>query len=287
MVEFGLKLQDNKVQEWADKYIDYEKLKKLLSATKKVVKEKEALKSRHPNAAIDVIAAYEEEKNGGDPKSLQLDSNESFTLGDSKHSIETSVDGSPSKADNSDEGLSFVTDEKKPLIYMGDLAEAKKKYGSGASMKRSNSDGSLTSRLWMSNVTGIFQKQSFASKLKDVLRREDEAIEKFKTCIYEEVEKVNDLYKKNLTDLEDRMNLLKESFESSVYEQLRPRKTPNLRKTLAKRVSMMVMRQETRANVFSQHLDDDSDHEEEIAEGEKEVLEEKKRERLSRHKGVF
>jgi len=34
MVEFGLKLQDNKVREWSDKYIDYEKLKRLLQIAK-------------------------------------------------------------------------------------------------------------------------------------------------------------------------------------------------------------------------------------------------------------
>jgi len=34
MVEFGLKLEDNKVAEWSDRYIDYEKLKSLLKKAK-------------------------------------------------------------------------------------------------------------------------------------------------------------------------------------------------------------------------------------------------------------
>ena len=31
MVEFGLKLEDNKVDKWAHEYIDYEKLKAVVS----------------------------------------------------------------------------------------------------------------------------------------------------------------------------------------------------------------------------------------------------------------
>ena len=35
MVEFGLKLEDNKVSEWSDHYLDYEGLKKILKKAKK------------------------------------------------------------------------------------------------------------------------------------------------------------------------------------------------------------------------------------------------------------
>ena len=38
MVEFGLKLQDNKVSKWADKYLNYERLKTLLKKAKSAQK---------------------------------------------------------------------------------------------------------------------------------------------------------------------------------------------------------------------------------------------------------
>ena len=38
MVEFGLKLSDNKVSKWGDKYLDYERLKLLLKKAKAAMK---------------------------------------------------------------------------------------------------------------------------------------------------------------------------------------------------------------------------------------------------------
>ena len=35
MVEFGLKLEDNKVSDWGEHYLDYEGLKKILKKAKK------------------------------------------------------------------------------------------------------------------------------------------------------------------------------------------------------------------------------------------------------------
>ena len=41
MVEFGLKLEDNKVADWADKYIDYDKLKEILRLAKNAMKKRQ------------------------------------------------------------------------------------------------------------------------------------------------------------------------------------------------------------------------------------------------------
>jgi SPX domain protein involved in polyphosphate accumulation len=61
MVEFGLKLIDNRVSEWKDNYIDYETLQVLL---KKAVEAKEKLKdlkARDPEAAQSIAATDDEE----------------------------------------------------------------------------------------------------------------------------------------------------------------------------------------------------------------------------------
>ena len=47
MVEFGLKLSDNKVTKWSSHYIDYEKLKVLLKAAKSALKARDAIKAKH------------------------------------------------------------------------------------------------------------------------------------------------------------------------------------------------------------------------------------------------
>jgi len=46
MVEFGLKLQDNKVSKWGSHYMNYERLKKLLKTTKAAMKNRDELRER-------------------------------------------------------------------------------------------------------------------------------------------------------------------------------------------------------------------------------------------------
>ena len=59
MVEFGLKLEDNKVDKWSTNYIDYEKLKAILKRAKSGVEYRDELRSRTPAA---VVAEVEQER---------------------------------------------------------------------------------------------------------------------------------------------------------------------------------------------------------------------------------
>lgn len=59
MVEFGLKLEDNKVAEWADRYIAYARLKLYIKKAKKAAEAYEALEKRRPEVAAEVKAAYD------------------------------------------------------------------------------------------------------------------------------------------------------------------------------------------------------------------------------------
>lgn len=52
MVEFGLKLEDNKVDEWAAQYIDYEKLKAVLKRAKLSAANRDDLIKRMPSGAL-------------------------------------------------------------------------------------------------------------------------------------------------------------------------------------------------------------------------------------------
>eukprot|EP00804_Cyclotella_cryptica_P023799 CCRYP_011181-RD/>CCRYP_011181-RD protein AED:0.08 eAED:0.08 QI:408/1/1/1/0.9/0.72/11/3644/212 len=53
MVEFGLKLEDNKVEQWSDKYIDYEKLKSILKKAKAAHNHVEELKKKLPREVVE------------------------------------------------------------------------------------------------------------------------------------------------------------------------------------------------------------------------------------------
>jgi SPX domain len=58
MVEFGLKLEDNKVSEWSDKYMDYEALKTILKKASAAVKRNEEFMKRYPQLAEAVVKEY-------------------------------------------------------------------------------------------------------------------------------------------------------------------------------------------------------------------------------------
>ena len=58
MVEFGLKLEDNKVSEWAQYYIDYEALKKILKNAKHAEQKKNDLVKKNPPLAKRIIQAH-------------------------------------------------------------------------------------------------------------------------------------------------------------------------------------------------------------------------------------
>lgn len=62
MVEFGLKLEDNKNAEWSEKYIDYERLKKLLKAAQKATEIRQELALRHPTKANEIQLAFERDR---------------------------------------------------------------------------------------------------------------------------------------------------------------------------------------------------------------------------------
>src|SRR6056300_1715190 len=62
MVEFGLKLEDNKVDKWSTKYIDYEKLKSILKRAKSGYEYRDELISRMPAAVVTEVTVERERK---------------------------------------------------------------------------------------------------------------------------------------------------------------------------------------------------------------------------------
>ncbi|KAL3772850.1 hypothetical protein ACHAWO_002680 [Cyclotella atomus] len=209
MVEFGLKLEDNKVEQWSDKYIDYEKLKAILKKAKVASNNVQDLKKKLPRDVVescsmeyDARKVREEERRLLDQQlKLQHDENNSGI-----HSALTSRASSPLT----------TLGEDAPL-----LLERKSSFGSaqsdaasaGAAMKRQNS--------WTSFSNTVFKVTSYlglADDKKILYKALEEAGDKMKLfgIVYnEEVQKVKDFYQDKLHELSEHIEAILESVDTS------------------------------------------------------------------------
>lgn len=71
MVEFGLKLEDNKVDEWSEQYIDYEKLKEVLKRAKASATYRDEILNRMPPGLAAEVAQELKDRETGSESNLQ------------------------------------------------------------------------------------------------------------------------------------------------------------------------------------------------------------------------
>lgn len=187
MVEFGLKLEDNKVEEWAHAYINYEALKGLIAAAKKAEKTRDELEAQNSSLAaiIRLDLANDEtasstlhhdsdlslcrmDEDEGETQSL-LSYGESNQYGCGNSSVHESLDERSVHTKNSSNNSRHM-------------------------LRRSPSDlsiKSMSSVSVMENVTktvsGMFQRHTFKHKMKKAIMNETQAIQNFRTYAYEEV----------------------------------------------------------------------------------------------------
>jgi len=247
MVEFGLKLEDNKVAEWADKYIDYERLKVYLKKAKKAAEAYDALAKRRPELAAEVKAAYD----AGIPYSasaatstVSLSRRASETTEHEFESETNAVELSGSQEAKRPVG-SASAGEKGELVPLvagapqaaGAAAAAagsspKKQYGSQQSLPASASrspfrspTGSMTDLASLARqdsvanligiVSGYFQQGNFANKLTQALKIIDENLDLFGSCLDSELDKVTNFHKEKMDELEKRLEVLVDSVGSN------------------------------------------------------------------------
>jgi len=163
MVEFGLKLEDNKVEEWQDKYINYEELKTLIKNAKKAYSARQELEKRNPSMAAEIRAK----------------------MNDSSSSLNNIVEEDESQDATPKEG---PAGEKMMLLY--DSSRNVNKYGSHDSsmsqkdMVRSDSSNSL-GKFFKGVKKGI--NFSYKGKVLDAIAEESLAMDKFSIVIFTEV----------------------------------------------------------------------------------------------------
>jgi EXS family/SPX domain len=224
MVEFGLKLSDNQVADWREHYIDYEKLKAILTKCSLSVKRLEEVSLRKPGIAASITEAYK----AGLPtphasvvdlpglldqsSSITKSNNASSSLGDAlKKIVEDASEHGSADADPSE-----TTELRRPTSGFYGTTNTDSSRSSdniGAELDPVDSKGNLLSRAFVkatSGVTDYFQK-NYERTLRDTLKEIDAIAEEFDVCFHENIARVNTFYTQKLEELEGRVVYLKES----------------------------------------------------------------------------
>jgi hypothetical protein len=156
MVEFGLKLEDNKVSEWSDKYIDYEALKTILKKASAAVKRNEVLMKRHPQLAEVIAKEYT-----STPLSSQLDLQSVCS-----------------------DGLQLVDQvpESKPL-----LKPTNENYGSQGSFTASENKSDSISNTIQRTLSGYWSESNYVQRIRESIKEVENFERIFEESIYREV----------------------------------------------------------------------------------------------------
>lgn len=251
--------EDNKVAEWADKYIDYERLKLYIKKAKKAAEAHEALEKRRPELAAEVKAAYD----AGIPYSAASGRNSAATsavslskaAGDEEGDAVTTDEGEKDQgvelpqaqpkrtgAEPPVESISVGKEELVPLVDKEKKVKKTKpaeterpKYGStGSFMSLTPISSALDLPSLVrqdSNVSGligrmtggIFGQGNYANKLTQALKIVDENLDLFANCLDQELEKVTSFHAEKLDELEKRLEVLVESVGSNYDVISRPK----------------------------------------------------------------
>lgn len=184
MVEFGLKLEDNKVADWSDKYLDYEKLKEILKKAKNAMKKRDDLMKRKPDLAAEIEKAFKEGTSRAftspPPSYGNLDGlglGATMPISEENDEIDES---SHSKSHRS------VKESEKDTL----LDQSQQKYGSETSLSTIDSsmqlEDSFGQKLY-STVSVIFSKSRYETYVRSRLQEVEDCHAQFETELLKEV----------------------------------------------------------------------------------------------------
>jgi EXS family/SPX domain len=219
MVEFGLKLEDNKVSEWNDHYIEYEKLKSILTKASVSVKKIDELTQRKPEITIGIIHAYK----AGIVTPFQ-------SAADLSGQDVTAISSSGGSADAQKSNLitihEIVTPGNNPQLLTTEKSElidltSSNSYGTASAISGSLSPLSsidptkknLISRALVKATTGVsdYLQKSFERSVRDTLKDIDAVASEFDDSLKENIRRVNSFYDTHLDELKGQIEYLKET----------------------------------------------------------------------------
>ena len=230
MVEFGLKLDDNKVSEWSELYLDYEALKKILKTAKKSQKKYEELCQQNPIEAEAVTKAFR----SGDKTHVTIDSSSSIQDFSNMAKVgQGKGRGKEQQQDPSNIGRQYLTtihSEKGSIVADGNDDNDEEVGVSTeytALLKRQDSNKSLdtaatknikqsNSYLALSTLSDhIFStsnkeksKVSIERKIRNSLVDIDEQAKSFDRMFYKQQKKVVSFYYSQLQELQSRLEFM-------------------------------------------------------------------------------
>mmetsp|Transcript_29503 Transcript_29503/g.81084 ORF Transcript_29503/g.81084 Transcript_29503/m.81084 type:complete len:913 (-) Transcript_29503:29-2767(-) len=234
MVEFGLKLRDNRVEEWSDYYIRYEKLKQILKRYKAQWKNFNDLAKKDEEVAKNLKIAWKDGSYIATPQA----SSENLTKlqsASTKSEAATGESGNGMPADNksptilhavssSDVVVKEEVSEKSLLLRDQTGQDKNASYGSQRSISSSPLGAAILRAT--SGVTDYF-KYPLERKLKDALKPLDKSSVEFEATLREDIEMVNRFYNEKLHELQERVRFLKETVASSSAAQMGKTSNPS------------------------------------------------------------
>jgi len=219
MVDFQLKLQDNKVAEWSDRYMNYGALKKILK--KATIAEMKYIDL----CLINPARAEQTTKIWNKNKSHVGEGGESFhfTLNDKKKmnnevnashaNIGYDLFGDNRTEEDDDDDYSLDTRSSLRTIYsQDDLANVATE--ESTLLSRSKSVSRFSVRNALGNISGLFSIEvegAYDRKLENALQDRNDQIAAFDTLFHNEQKSVKSFYYDTLDDLEEKFEFMRES----------------------------------------------------------------------------
>lgn len=177
MVEFGLKLEDNKVAEWSEKYIDYEGLKQILTKASAAAKKRDELVKRRPELAEEIIANYRHGK--PTPSSSQLDLHNVKGTDSARSGVELPAHQESPPGENQIPEVQPLLENEKYVSH-GTMANESKQTTDSV---RRTIQRTLSEHL----LSGYFSNSTFENRIRESLKETDAIESKFDDAIHQEV----------------------------------------------------------------------------------------------------
>lgn len=232
MVEFGLKLQDNKVAEWSDKYIEYEKLKLLLKRAEVASAKYRELAKKRPTVALQVAEAVR--AGFPTPRSSRADLTDTTAL-----TTSPPTRGSPKTAGSTHSltaaAMAIVKDaiipptdattkepaaethqqqqQQQQLANYGTLSTETGSSMSTATLTRTDSFVDVFQRAWTKATSGVadYVARNYERQIRDAIKEADQLADQFAELLTANIDHVNAFYKEQLQELLGRVHFLKEN----------------------------------------------------------------------------
>lgn len=210
MVEFGLKLEDNKVSEWGEFYLNYEALKAMLKKAKTASKKYEEQAQKRPEDAAQILRAHragnQDYITSITPSSSRVNLPELTTkAGVSLPTAAAAAAASgPSRQDTMESAFA-TTESTEKTGLLTDQSERSCDYFTSPSSRPAGSTFSLTD----------YFGSRYERTLRGYLQEIDDRGEAFAKSLQAEQTKCVGFYKDKLNELEKRLALLIENVASS------------------------------------------------------------------------